>query len=156
MMATSSADRLAHVGVDESLTVSRLRALHAGVAPVTRAAKENRLFDTQGSQRGGQLADAVAAQLVGGVDSQLGVPLADDFAFFTEGAGDDVYVGAVGGVVRDGAAGRQRLVVRMGVHEEQTGRFLRRHRLTIISAPRPIGLCRAQNSLSPDVVGTSA
>ncbi len=37
-------------------------------------------------------------------------------------------VGAVGCVVRDGAAGRQRFVVRVGVDEEQTGRFSRRHR----------------------------
>ena len=91
---------------------------------MARAAKEIRLFDPQGRQRGGQLADAVPAQLIRGVDRQLGVGFADDFAFFTEGAGDDVDVGAVGSVVRDGAAGRQRFVVRVGVDEEQTGRFL--------------------------------
>ena len=120
MMATSTTDRLAHVGVDEPLMVARPGALHAGVAPVSWAAKEIRLVDTQRGQRGGQLADAVPAELVGGIDRQLGIPLADDFAFFAEGAGDHVDVGAVGGVVRNGAAGRQRFVVRVGVDEEQT------------------------------------
>ena len=88
---------------------------------MTWAAKEIRLVDTQRSQRGGQLADAVPAQLVGGIDRQLGIPLADDFAFFAEGAGHHVDVGAVGGVVRNGAAGCQRFVVRVGVDEQQTG-----------------------------------
>ena len=57
-------------------------------------AKEIRLVDSEGGEGGGQLADAVAAQLVGGVDRQLGVPLADDFTLFAEGAGDHVDVGA--------------------------------------------------------------
>ena len=121
------ADRLAHVGVDEPLLVSRPGAVHAGVAPMTGAAKEIRLFYPKGVECGGQLADAIPAQLIGLVDGQLRILLADDFTFFTEGAGDDVDVGAVGGVVRDSAAGRQRFVVRVGVDEEQTGRFLRRH-----------------------------
>ena len=37
------ADGLAHVGVHEPLMVSRLGAVHAGVTPTTRAAKEIRL-----------------------------------------------------------------------------------------------------------------
>ena len=32
-----------------------------------------------------QLTDAIPTQLIGGVDGQLGVLLADDFALFTEG-----------------------------------------------------------------------
>ena len=75
-----------------------------------------------------QLTDAIPAQLVGGVDGQLGVLLADDFALFAEGAGDDVNVGAVGDVVGDGAAGRQRFVVRVGVDKEQARSFTRGHR----------------------------
>ena len=62
------------------------------------------LFDAEGFECRRQLADAISAQLVGGVDGQLGVLLADDFALFAEGAGDDVNVGAPGDVVRDGAA----------------------------------------------------
>ena len=124
------ADRLVHVGVHEPLLVARLGALHAGVAPMSRAAKEIGLFDAEGVQRLGQLADAIPAELVGGVDRELGVAIADDFALFAEGAGDDVNLGAAGAVVGDGAAGRQRLVVRMGVDEEQTGGFLRGHRQT--------------------------
>ena len=42
------ADRLAHVGVHEPLMVSRLGALHAGVAPMARSAKEIRFFDAEG------------------------------------------------------------------------------------------------------------
>ncbi len=95
---------------------------------MARAAEEIRLVDSEGVESVGQFADAVAAQLVGGVDGQLGVALADDFALFAEGASDDVDVGAVGGVVGDGAPGRQGFVVWVGVDEEQPGRFLRRHR----------------------------
>ena len=46
--ADEFADRLAHVGLHKPLTVSRLGALHAGVPPMPRTAKENRLPDTKG------------------------------------------------------------------------------------------------------------
>ena len=52
------------------------------------------------------------------------ISLTDDLAFFAEGAGDDVHVSAVRDVMRNGSTGCQRFVVRMGVDEQQTGRFL--------------------------------
>jgi hypothetical protein len=52
--------------------------------------KEIESFDSERVERLGELADAVPAELVGGVDRELGVLLADDFAIFPEGAGDDV------------------------------------------------------------------
>ena len=94
---------------------------------MSRSAKEIGLIDSERVERLGELADAISAELVGGVDGELGVVLADDFAFFPEGAGDDVDVGAIGDVVGDGAAGRQGLVVGVGVDEEQPGSFGRRH-----------------------------
>ncbi len=62
-----------HVGVREPLMVSRRRACHAGVAPMARPAKEIRLVDAEGVERCGQFADAISAELIGGVDGQLGV-----------------------------------------------------------------------------------
>jgi hypothetical protein len=52
--------------------------------------KEIESFDSERVERLGELADAVPAELVGGVDRELRVLLADDFAIFPEGAGDDV------------------------------------------------------------------
>ena len=137
-------DRLAHVGIRESLLVARLGARHAGVAPMSGAAKEIGLFDTEGVERLGELADAIPAELVGGVDRELGVAIADDFAFLTECAGDDVNLGAAGAVVGDGAAGRNRLVVRMGVDEEQARGFGRGHRTehTVVDDPGAVRRAR--------------
>ena len=118
------ADSLTHVGVDEPLPVPRRGSLHSRIAPPSRPAEEYWLVDSEGVQRRGQFADAVAAQLVGGVDSKVRVSLADDLAFFAEGAGDDVHVSTARDVMRDGATGCQRFIVRMGVDEQQTRRFL--------------------------------
>ena len=124
------ADSLAHIGVDEPLPVPRRGSLHSRIAPPARSAEEMRFADAEGVQRRGQFADAVAAQLVGGVDSKVRISLTDDLAFFAEGAGDDVHVGAASGVMRNGSTGCQCFVVRVGVDEQQTRGFLRRHPLT--------------------------
>ena len=88
------------------------------------SAQKYGLTDSERVQRGCQFADAVAAQLVGLVDSKVRISLTDDFAFFAEGAGDNVHVSAVRDVMRNGSAGCQRFVVRMGVDEQQTRCFL--------------------------------
>ena len=75
-------------------------------------------------ERGRQFVDAVAAKLIGGVDSELCIQIADDLALFAESAGDDVHVGAVCGVMRNGYAGCQPFVVWVGVDKQQTGRSL--------------------------------
>jgi glutaminyl-peptide cyclotransferase len=124
-------DCLVHVGVCEPLVMPRGGAFHAGVTPVPRAAKEVRLFDAEGVERVGEFADAVAAELVGGVNGQLGVALADDFALLAKGAGDDMNLGTARDVVGDCAAGCQRLVVRVGVDEEQTGPSTQSHDQTL-------------------------
>ena len=81
-------------------------------------------------QRRGQFTDAVAAELVGFVDGQLRPAVADDLALLAERAGDDVHLRPAGGVVRDGRARRQRLVVGMGMDEQQP-RSLHSHQLAI-------------------------
>ena len=112
------ADSLAHIGVDKPLPVPRRGSLHARIAPASRAAEKYRLVDAEGFKRRGQFADAVAAQLVGAVDSKVLISLTDDLAFFAEGAGDDVHVSAVSDVMRNGSTGCQRFIVRMGVDEQ--------------------------------------
>ena len=76
--------------------------------------------DAERRARGGELADPVAAELVRGVGREQGQLRGDHLALLTERARDqrDGGVG-VGGVPRHRAAGRQCLVVRMGVHEQQ-------------------------------------
>src|ERR1700687_519196 len=113
------ADGLVHIGVAEPLPVPRRRSRHPRVAPVTRTAEKYRFADPESAQSGYKFAYAVAAQLVGGVHSQLRVALADDFTLFAERAGDDVDLGAAPGVVGDRDPVIEGLVVRMCVHEEQ-------------------------------------
>ena len=79
---------------------------------------------SEGLQRRRQFADAVTAQLVGVVDSEVRISLVDDLAFFAESAGDNMHVGAGSGVMRNGSTGCQRFIVRMRMNEKQTGRFL--------------------------------
>ena len=93
---------------------------HAGVAPAAGSAEEPVVGDAQRGAGGRELADPVAAELVrgvGGEQRQLG---RDDLALLAERArheGDRRV--RVGGVAGHGAAGRQRLVVGMGVHQQQ-------------------------------------
>jgi hypothetical protein len=82
------------------------------------------LGDAERTQGGRQLADAVAPQLVRGIDSQPTVSVADDLTLFAECAGNDMDVGATRDVMGNRATGCQRFIVWMGVHEQQTRRFL--------------------------------
>ena len=65
--------------------------------------------------------DAVSAELVGFVGGEFGPLVADDFSFFTEGAGEDVYVGAEFGGFGDEAACPDGFVVGVCVDEEDAG-----------------------------------
>ena len=70
---------------------------------MSRAAEEEGSVTPSG-ERPGELTDAIAAELIGGIDRELGVAVADDLTLFTERAGDDVDLGAVGDVMSDGGA----------------------------------------------------
>ena len=76
----------------------------------------------QADQLGGyrliELDDAVPAELVGLSRLQLSQGGNVDLAFFTERTSDQRHVGSRGGVVRHGGAGADRLVVRVGVDEQ--------------------------------------
>jgi hypothetical protein len=101
--------------------VTRRRALHPGVAPPASAAEKYRLLDSKRVQCRGQLAYAVPAKLVGLIDCKVCPALADHLTLLAEGARHDVDTRAAGDVVRDGRAGRQGFVVRMGMDEQQSG-----------------------------------
>ena len=98
-----------------------LRAFHPRVTPPSRAAEKYRFLDSQCLQCRGQFTDAVATQLVGVIDRQMCPALADHLTLLAEGAGDDLDQRATSDVIRDGRTGREGLVVRMGVHEQQPG-----------------------------------
>jgi hypothetical protein len=74
----------------------------------------------EGGAGSGELPGAVTAELVAAVGRELGELVGDHLALLPEGAGDerDGRIG-LGRVARDGAARGQRLVVRVGVHQEQ-------------------------------------
>ena len=128
-------DCLSFVGVDESLATPRRGALHARVAPATRATQVDGCADAQRAQRLGELADSVAAELVRVIDGELGPAVADDLAFLAERAGDDADLCPAGGVVRDGGAVAEALVVGMRMHEQQPGRL--GHGRTLTRSPTP-------------------
>ena len=130
------ADRLAFVGVDEPLPAPRRGALHARVAPAARAAEVDGFADAQRTQRRGELADSVAAELVRAIDGELGPPLADDLALLAERARDDPDLRPAGDVVRDGGAVVEALVVRMRVHEQQPRRLRHDRTLPAIRSPQ--------------------
>ncbi len=98
-------------------------ARHARVAPAARAAEIDGFADAQRVQRRGELADSVAAELVRAIDGELGPPIADDLALLAERAGDDPHLRPAGGVVGDGGAVAEALVVGMRVHEQQPRRL---------------------------------
>ena len=70
-------------------------------------------------QRGGQLTDPVAAELVGVLDAQLRPAVPDDLALLAEGAGHHGDLGAGRRVPGDCDAVVDRLVVGVGVDEDQ-------------------------------------
>ena len=72
-----------------------------------------------GGHRATQLVAAELAEGVLVVGVEVGELLRDDLALLAEGAREDVDLVARGDVVGDGDAGRQHLVVGVGVHEEQ-------------------------------------
>ena len=53
------------------------------------------------------------------IDGEPGPPIADNLAFLAERAGDHAYLRPTGGVMRDGGAVGEALVVRMRVYEQQ-------------------------------------
>jgi len=98
-------------------------AVHARVAPAAGASQIDGCGHAQRPQRGGELADAIAAELIRAIDGELGPMVADDFALLAEGAGDDAHLRPAGGVMRYGGAVGQALVVGMCVDEQQPGCF---------------------------------
>src|SRR5262249_22772772 len=158
------ADGLTRVGIDEPLAMSRRRANHPRVAPAACAAKERRLRNPQRAQRVCQLEDPVAAQLVRRIDSQLPVTLADHLALFAERAGDHLHFGATSDVMGNRRTGRQRLVVRMRVYEQQPWGHLRQHdspryrwrcgglrsaRLSLLTAPDDVAEAACRSTRCP-------
>ncbi len=115
---------LALVSVAEPLPATRLRAHHPGITPPAGAAQVGRPADAERVQRGGQLADPVAAQLIGVVDGQLRPLVADDLTLLAERAGDDLHLRPAPDIVGDGDAVGDGLVVGMGMHEQQPRSFL--------------------------------
>jgi hypothetical protein len=96
---------------------------HARVPPAAGTAEEAVVGQPERRARPGQLPDPVAAQLVGPVRGQLGELRRDDLALLPERAGDQRDRGVrLRRVVGDRAAGVQRLVVGMGVHQQQPPR----------------------------------
>jgi hypothetical protein len=83
------------------------------------AAEETWSIHAERRERIGEFGYPVTAQLVGVVDGELGISLSDHLTFFTERAGDHANVRTAADVMSDGAAGGERLVVRMGVDEQQ-------------------------------------
>ncbi|GAA3823299.1 hypothetical protein GCM10022226_49820 [Sphaerisporangium flaviroseum] len=78
------------------------------------------VVDAQRLARGLKLADAVLAEPVLPVGGEVGQVGDHDLPFLTQGAGDKGHVGAFGGITRHRGAGAAGLIVRVGVHEQQT------------------------------------
>ena len=89
MMSTSAPTASRRSASHEPLPAARLRADHPGIPPAAGAAEIDRARRPERLQRRGQLRDAVTAELVGVVDGQLCLLIADDLALLAEGAGDD-------------------------------------------------------------------
>jgi hypothetical protein len=135
--------RLVEVGPPErARVVVRGQAHHAGVAEAAGAAEEPVIGDAERGARDRQLADAVAPELVGLVGGQLRQRRDVDLALFPERAGDERHSGAGGRVERHGRAGPDRLVVGMGVHEENAATSLDAR----IGAGRGYGMRHDRNS----------
>jgi hypothetical protein len=93
---------------------------HPRVAPASDPAQIAVVAHAKRGTRGGELARAVAAELVAAVGRKLRELGGYHLSLLPEGAGDerDRRVG-LGRVARDRAAGGERLVVGVGVHEQQ-------------------------------------
>ena len=112
--------RLVEVGLPERVRpVVGGQPHHPGVAVAARPAEEAVVADAERLHRGGQLVDPVPAELVllvGGEVRELGD---EHLALLAQGAGDQGDLGALGGVARHRRAVADRLVVGVGVHEQQ-------------------------------------
>ena len=131
-------------GVDEGGVVAARFTRHAGVSPAAGTAEERRLINTERVQSLGQLADAIPTELVGVIYGEQRITFADDFAFFTESAGDDADISASSDVVGDGAPVGDGLVIRVRVHEQQPGLFRRLTPPTAHNVGRPVTVHEAK------------
>ena len=95
-------------------------AVRRGLAPVGRA--EHVVGRPERLHRAAQLRAAVGGERVAGRALEVGQVGGDDLALLPQGAGEHVHVVAAGHVVGDGHPGGERLVVGVGVHEEQPRR----------------------------------
>src|SRR5690606_5738361 len=95
-------------------------AHHAGVPVAPGAAEEAVVGDPQGGARGGELGDPVAAELVGLVGGETRQGRDVNLALLAQRAGHQGDVHPGGRVVRHGGAGPDRLVVRMGVNQQDS------------------------------------
>ena len=100
---------------------------HPGVAVAAGAAEEAVVGDAERGARGGQLGDAVPAELVGLGGGELGQRRHVDLALLAERAGHQRDVRAVGGVVGHRRAGADRLVVGVRVDQQQAAVGQHRH-----------------------------
>ena len=110
------------IGVDEFGASTRRGARHPRVTPPPGPTEEPRLVYTQMPQSSSQLRDAIAAELVGGLDAQLLPPGLDYLALLTEGAGDHGDHGAQRRIACDRDAVVDGLIIGMGMDEQQPGR----------------------------------
>ncbi len=116
------ADGFVLVGVAKPLRtppVARLGAGHAGIAPPAGATEVDGPVEAQRLQRGRQLTDPVAAELVCVVHGQLRPLVTDDLALFAERARDDLHLRSARHVVSNRGPVGDALVVGMGMHEQQ-------------------------------------
>jgi hypothetical protein len=95
------------------------RAHHPGVAVTPRAAEEPDVADPQRGHRAPQLPDPVAAELVGLVGGQLGELGDQHLTLLAQGAGEQGDRRPLGDVARHGGAAVDRLVVGMGVDQQE-------------------------------------
>ena len=90
----------------------------------------------------GQFADVVTAKTLGGDDSQLHVPLADDLALFADVQVTTCASSAARGVIRNGYNGCQSLNVWVSLRHGRKGRFLlTASSATLRSAAQAFGAC---------------
>jgi hypothetical protein len=77
--------------------------------------------DAQGAHGRGELTSAVVGQRITRCTLEVRQGCRDDLTLLAEGAREDVDVVAACHVVGQGHSGREGLVIRVGVHEEQPG-----------------------------------
>ena len=97
----------------------RRQAHHPGVPPPARAAEEPVVGHAERGAGGRQLAGTVLSQPVAAAGGQIRQLRRDDLTQLPAGAGDQRDAGALRGVGGHGRAGADRLVVRMGVNQQQ-------------------------------------